>query len=94
MVTARIERGVRLRFDDADAPAVLSALRAWRISYETEPPSERLIAAALFVADGRREGLRESFRLAERDWRDLLVAAGLEHGNWRKVLDRRLGPSE
>ena len=52
MLTARIERHVRESFDAGDAELVLSALAEWRISYEPDPPSERLIAAVVFMADG------------------------------------------
>ena len=44
MLTARIERHVRETCDATDAELVLSALAEWRISYEPEPPSERLNA--------------------------------------------------
>jgi hypothetical protein len=89
VVTPRIERYVRQHFDDADL--VLSALDEWRISYEEEPPGERLVAAVVLVADGRLDGVDEGFRIAEQDWRDLLVAAGLQHEDWRTVLTARLG---
>lgn len=91
MVTPRVERYTRQRFDEADAELVLSALRDWRIAYESEPPSERLIAAVVLAADGSLGGVDDAFRLAEQDWRDLLVAAGLQHDDWGMVLDSRLG---
>ena len=93
MVTARIERYVREVFDASDADLVVSALADWRISYEAEPPGERLIAAVVFTADGRLEGVDAAFALAEQDWRDLLVAGDLAHGDWPDRLDARLGPS-
>ena len=91
MVTPRVELYVRQRFDEADAELVLSALREWRISYEAEPPSERLIAAVVLAADGSLGGVDDGIRLAEQDWRDLLVAAGLQHDDSGMVLDSRLG---
>jgi hypothetical protein len=92
MLTARIERHVQQTFDATDAELVLSALAEWRISYEPDPPSERLIAAVVFMADGRLEGVDAAFRLAEQDWRDLLVAGDLADGDWPERLDARLGP--
>ncbi len=41
---------------------------------------------------GAREGIDSAFRVAERDWRDLLVSAGLENEDWPQLLDLRLGP--
>jgi hypothetical protein len=93
VVTPRVERYVRERFEEGDVELVLSALAEWRISYEPEPPGERLIAAVVLAADGRLDGVDDAFRLADRDWRDLLVGAGLHHDDWRGVLDRRLGPA-
>ena len=90
VLTPRLERYVRAQFDPAETDAVLAALREWRIPYEDEPPDERLIAAVVFLAEGRRGGLAMGFDLAATDWRDLLMAAGLGGGNWRSVLAARL----
>ena len=48
---------------------------------------ERIRFAALKVSEGRLERLEEAVRLAQIDWRDLLVEAGFEqdvraHLNW------------
>ena len=91
VVTRRVERYVQGRFDASEAGLVLAALGDWRISYEEEPPSERLIAAVVLAADGRLDGVDVAFQTAERDWRDLLVGAGLANGDWPTVLDARLG---
>jgi hypothetical protein len=40
---------------------------------------ERIRFAALKVSDGQLERLEEAVRLAQIDWRDLLVAAGFEY---------------
>jgi hypothetical protein len=40
---------------------------------------QRIQIAALKVSDGDLEKLREAIRLAQLDWRDLLVAAGFKH---------------
>ena len=92
MLTKRIERHVRETFDESEADLVLEALAEWRISYEPEPPDERLIAAVVFMADGRLKGVDEAFKLAEQDWRDLLVAGDVAHDDWPEQLDARLGP--
>jgi hypothetical protein len=93
VITSRIERHVREQFGATEAGPALDALRRWRISYMDEPPSVRLIAAAVFMADGRREGLDAAFRLGEQDWRDLLVSGGVANADWPGVLDARLGPA-
>jgi hypothetical protein len=92
VLTERIERHVRETFEASDAELVLDALAAWRISYEPEPPSERLIAAVVFSSGGRLDGVDAAFELAEQDWRDLLMAGGLARGDWPERLDARLGP--
>jgi hypothetical protein len=94
VITPRIERYVRERFTAPDADRALGILRHWRISYEDEPPTERLTAAAVLAADGTRTGLDGALRLAEADWRDLLVAAGLAHAGWEAVLDDLMGPPD
>ena len=92
MVTARVERYVREHFEASEADLVLDALAEWRISYEDEPPDERLVAAIVLAADGRLDGIDAGFRLAEQDWRDLLVAADLANEGWQTVMNSRLGP--
>ena len=55
---------------------------------------ERLTAAMLILGKGDRDGLARAIAVARRDWRDLLMAAGLANGNWPEVLARTLGPRE
>ena len=92
VVTRRVERYVRACFDASEAELVLAVLSEWRISYEEEPPSERLITAVVLAADGRLDGVDDALQTAEQDWRDLLVGAGLANGDWSAILDARLGP--
>jgi hypothetical protein len=94
VLTGRLERYVRARFPASEIGVILRAMDLWRISYEEVPPGERLQAAVLLLADGRAEDLALGFRIAEQDWRDLLMAAGLEHGNWGDVLDSRINAAE
>jgi hypothetical protein len=91
MLTARLERYVRATFAELEVDAVLTSLRRWRISSEGAPPSERLLAAVVFMAEGRTEGLEAGFRLGELDWRDLLVAGEVANEGWPDVVDARLG---
>ena len=88
-VTPRVERYVRDRFPDPEE--VLGMLRSWEISYEGEAPSERLVAAAILHAAGDSTRVKEAFELAEQDWSDLLVNAGLAGDDYRRTLAARLG---
>jgi hypothetical protein len=65
-------------------------LDTWRLSYRTRERRERLVAAVVLLADGDAPGIERAINLAERDWRDLLVAAGLADADWEKELTRRL----
>jgi hypothetical protein len=81
---------VRARFPASEIDDILRTLDRWTISYAEEPPGERLQAAVLILADGRAEDLAVGFGIAEQDWRDLLMAAGLENLNWGDVLDSQI----
>jgi hypothetical protein len=93
VLTRRIERYVEEHFDPSDAELVLAVLGEWQISYQKDPPTERLTAAIVLFSKGRLEGVDDAFRTAEHDWRDLLVGAGLAHRDWPAVLDARFGPA-
>jgi hypothetical protein len=54
--------------------------------------TERLLAAAVFSAAGDFNRFRDVLHLGREDWRDLLVAGGLEHEDWPGILDEELGP--
>lgn len=55
--------------------------------------SERAQAAVVLLAGGDVLRFGQAARLALRDWRDLLVAAGLAHPDWPDRLDAELGPA-
>jgi len=88
-----VVRHIRTAFAPDAAERVLARLARWRISYEPEPPDERLVAAVVLYADGDERELHHAIEQAERDWRDLLVAAGLASSGWRRKLRRRMGRS-
>ena len=50
--------------------------------YDTDAGRERIHAAMLILARGNVDTLLHAASEAEMDWRDLLVAAGLEHDDW------------
>lgn len=49
---------------------------------------DRVQLAILLLADADIERFRENATLATQDWRDVLVAAGLQHDDWPEVLNR------
>jgi hypothetical protein len=49
--------------------------------------SERVLTAAIVVAQGDVDRFIEALRLMEIDWRDLLMAAGLGHEGWPSKVD-------
>jgi len=79
-----VEVQIRARF----APAVAERVRL--ILEEARLPKGELGArvqmAVLKLAAGEFDSFADALRLAETDWRDALVAAGLEHDNWPEVL--------
>ena len=67
-------------------------LGAWR---STQPPEgrERVLAAILVLTRADATRLADSIAIAERDWRDALVWAGLGQPDWPARLDELLGPA-
>lgn len=53
--------------------------------------SERVQAAIVLVASGRLTDLHDAIALAQVDWRDLLLNAGLANQDWPTRLDAQLG---
>jgi hypothetical protein len=52
---------------------------------------ERLQAAVVLWARGDVYRLRDAAAMAQSDWRDALVRAGLADDDWRQRLDAELG---
>lgn len=92
MVSARLQRKVLQDFGD-EAAMVLAELNQIPESLASGELSEveRLQAAIVLPSDGDRESFWELVELAHLDWRDLLLAAELAHGDWPQRLDRALG---
>lgn len=88
-ITARLERRIRREFP-ADPVLVLEVLSELELEAAGEA-RERILAAIVFVAGGDVEALERAIEVAEVDWRDVLVAAGLERDDWRQHLDEALG---
>ena len=89
-VSDLLRREIAARFAAADAPGVLVRLTETPLPFLDAPDRardrDRVHLAILRVADGNLQRFEAALALAARDWRDLLVGAGLAHGNWPDVL--------
>jgi hypothetical protein len=89
----RLERRVRSDFG-AEASEVLTALldipESLPLAEKQDP--ERLHAALVLPAEGRTSEFANRLHLAQADWRDALVSAGLGDQDWPQRLEAELGP--
>ena len=95
-LTPRLTRKVEVDFAEVDRPTVIHALERVNLGswLSTRPPvgRERVLAAILVLTRGELARLGDSIRIAERDWRDALVWAGLAQPDWPERLEELLGP--
>ncbi len=93
-ISARLHKRIQRDFaEPGSAKGIEGALRGLAVELEhSRQDAERLLAAAVLIADGDVGRFRSAIRLARTDWRDLLVAAGLAHEDWPRVLDEELSP--
>lgn len=95
-VSERVRRRVRRDFPHQDEQ-VIEALAGLTVrEFPKEPRDsialERIQVAALVLARGDLPKLDEAVVLGHKDWRDLLVAAGLADEGWRERVDAELTP--
>jgi hypothetical protein len=95
-LTRRLLDKVARDFAESDRRGAVHALErvdlgSWR---STRPPDgrERVLTAVLVLAHGDDLRLWRAVRDAERDWRDVLMAANLANGDWPAQVDKLLGP--
>ena len=95
-LTARLSARIAADFAPDDAVRIAAALERidlgdWK---STRPPAgrERVLAAVLVLMRGDPDRLVKAVGIAERDWRDALVWAGLGQPDWPRRLDEQLGP--
>ena len=93
MIPERLVRRVRRDFGTR-ADEILRRLESLQlplIEKQGTDGLERVQAAIVLAARGDEARFERNAALAERDWRDILVAAGLAQGDWPGMLDDELG---
>ncbi|XVS62063.1 hypothetical protein ACQPYE_27850 [Actinosynnema sp. CA-299493] len=93
---ARLTRRIRRDFPEPGSANGILRLLADSPSVRGSEPegTERIQAAIVILAAGDLTRLRAALAVVEADWRDLLVAAGLAHNDWRARLDQELGTAD
>lgn len=87
--TARVDRLVSGLFGPGQEADVLARLVQVSARLGTET-GERVQAAVVLASHGDPEAFEEQADLAEVDWRDVLVAAGLADDDWSDRVDAAL----
>jgi hypothetical protein len=91
VVSRRLEERVRCDFSAAAAEEVLRRLGALDLALAEKQSIERIQGAIVLLARGDPDRFERYARVAEIDWRDVLVFSGLGGGDWPKRLDDELG---
>ena len=87
-VTPRVRRKIDKLFDPQSASEIMRLLESASLPLINNN-GERVHLAVLHLSQGDREKFDEALKIAQIDWRDTLVAAGLANGNWPEVLRER-----
>jgi hypothetical protein len=91
-VTQRVEQRFRSDFDGGSIEPALARLADLDLPLvDSADERERIQAAIVLAARGRWSAFEQLAELAEVDWRDVLVAAGLADEDWRTRLIDKLG---
>ena len=86
---SEVVRGeISRRFAPTDVPGATEALGAVVLQGWAVKERDRVQLAAIKLSGGSMSRLIEEIAVAQADWRDVLVAAGLENSDWREVLRR------
>ena len=88
-VSERVAARVRRDFRGDEAAEVLEWLAG---AFTDNQDVERMHAAVVLAAGGDLVAVRSQVRALRVDWRDVLMAGGVGHGDWPEVLDREFGP--
>jgi hypothetical protein len=92
-LSARLEARIRQDFPPPASEKVIAFLRTvpdLHVASRQDP--ERLQAAALVLLEGEASRIPRVQEMLVRDWRDILVWAGLGQSNWPDRLNEMLGP--
>jgi hypothetical protein len=93
VVSKRLEARVRNDFPSATAEDVLRRLGSLNLGTSgRKQDNERIQAAIVLLSAGDPDKLDYNVKLAETDWRDVLVFSGLGDEDWSTRLDTALGP--
>ena len=90
MTTKRLAAYIHTRFPHGTAHEVIRHLTDLG-NLSTSQSEERVQTAVVLAAGGTWEGFQSALKLAHIDWRDALVAGGLENEGWEKLLEELLG---
>jgi len=89
-MTPRLARWIREHYPGR-GELIVARLSQLSVPLQDEP-EERILAAIALLGEGDPRRFEEAVEVAQRDWRDLLVAAELADGQFPDRLDRMLGP--
>lgn len=91
-VSPRLEARVRRDFEAGSVDLVLVRLAELDLpGIGSDVARERIHAAVVLLARGRWAAFEQQALLAQADWRDVLVSAGLADDDWPQRLDEQLG---
>ena len=93
VISSRVKDRIDRDFDDRGRASVSADLRSLDLGESSEERDERICAAVLIMAAGDLVRFASAMALAERDWRDVLMSAGLAQEDWRARPDEALGPT-
>jgi hypothetical protein len=92
-ISPRLEARIRRDFPAQATEKVIVFLRAVPdVHVASRQDPERLQAAAFILLEGDVRRISNVQEILVRDWRDILVWAGLGHSNWPDRLNEMLGP--
>lgn len=87
-VSSLVRKQAHRFFTPAQADDVIAALDALDLSLGMMD-ADRVQLAILLVAQGDLKAIRVALNQARRDWRDILVVAGLAEEDWPAALRQR-----
>lgn len=92
-ISPRLAEYVRRSFSDGDSRILLHAIEILDTEYIDNQGEER-IGLAMAILVGRGIDPDKVLGSAQRDWRDLLMGAGLADEDWETVMSAYLEPDD